>query len=354
MTENCNLRCKYCYVEKHHLNNPNINLNILIESLKKIIDENAHRGTKIILHGGEPLTISYKSMEVFLNSVIQYANSKNYRIMFSIQTNGTLIDENWVAIFRKFKIRVGLSLDGCDEHQNQYRIDNLNNNVFKKVMSTISFLKEHKIQFGVIITINKNHIGKEKELLDFIQENRIKCNIRPAFFTKGQNDLYDMYMNPIEYASFFCKIFDIWFNEDNKYDTFYIKEFEEIIRKVINGEKECHSCVDSNDCSKHFLSIGYNGNCYPCNRLYGDSKFYLGNLLTDSIYEIMSQGYRLSSKRIEKLKACQNCEIVNICHGGCPAVSYLTNGDYYEKDFFCEAYKLIYLHVKEVLVDSYD
>lgn len=352
LSDLCNLRCKYCYVPNRHFSKDKDILSV-IPAIKKIIVSNATQGTKIILHGGEPLMVSYEKMEEFLALLTAYSRQLGYNLVFSIQTNGTLINDNWIYLFQKYKIRIGISLDGCNEKQNEYRIDKNDKPVFNKVLECLDFLKQNDINPGVIFTLNKNHIGKERELLDFIQKKKIKCNIRPAFPVRGNLSNKNICMIPKEYSQFFCNMFDIWFNEDEKYETFYIRDFEDIIRKILGGSKECHSCVDSNNCSKHFISMGIDGECYPCNRLYNDSLFYLGNLIKLPIETIMEKAYTLTQKRSDDLVNCKSCFIKEFCNGGCPAIAYSVYNNYYEKDYFCDAYQHIYTHVRNIL-QNYD
>lgn len=348
VSENCNLRCKYCYVRENHEFSElqHVNLFNTFDAIKKIIDSNANGGTKIILHGGEPLMMPCEQMDNFLSLITTYAEECKYKISFSMQTNGLLVDEAWIHILKKYNVRIGVSLDGCNEEQNAYRVNAAGDSVFIKVLERLKFLEMNEMRPGVIFTVNKNHIGKEKELLNFIEGKKIKCNIRPAFPT-GEIGV-NICMTPDEYVIFFCNMFDMWFKEE-KYETFLVKEFEIIIRKVLGGEKECHNCVDSSDCSKHFISMGMNGSCYPCNRLYNNSHFFMGNLCTDSLESVMEIGYSLADKRKGKLTQCKHCDIQEICHGGCPAIAYSTYGNYFMRDYFCEAYQGIYRHVKNVL-----
>lgn len=353
LSDLCNLRCKYCYVKDDNLLKKNTDILSIIPAIKKIIDSNAYQGTKVILHGGEPLMVSSKKVDELLKLLTTYARQQGYHIVFSIQTNGTLINDDWIHLFQKYKVRVGISLDGYNEEQNAYRVDKNGNSVFDMVLERFEFLRQNNLNPGVIFTLNKYHIGKENELLDFIQENKIKCNIRPAFPTKENVFKQNMYMTSKEYSCFFCNMFDIWFNGEEKYETFYIRDFEDIIRKILGGSKQCHSCVDSDSCSKHFISMGISGDCYPCNRLYNKPKFYLGNLIHDSIEKIMDKSYILTEKRVENLLLCKSCSIKNFCNGGCPAIAYSVYNNYYEKDYFCEAYQRVFLHVRNIL-NNYD
>ena len=101
LSDLCNLHCKYCYVQNDHIPQKNLDILTIIPAIKKIIDFNADQGTKIILHGGEPLMVSPKKMDEFLALLATYANNQEYHLVFSIQTNGTLINDDWILLFQK-------------------------------------------------------------------------------------------------------------------------------------------------------------------------------------------------------------------------------------------------------------
>lgn len=341
LTNNCNLRCQYCYIK----NNSNLstslssqNIKKLCIAFKKIFEYNGFQKTRIILHGGEPLLIPADILGMFLDEIFKL----NKNIQISIQTNLTLLNEQFCNLFAKYNIKVGFSIDGYNIEQNQFRVDKYGNNTFELVMEKYKFAQKNGISLGAILTINRTHINHEVELLDFIQKNQLKCSIRPAYPTSQNN----FCLAPYEYAIFFNKMFDVWYYNEN-YDSFLIKNFVNEVLEIFD-QKECKSCFESKDCSTSFLSIDPNGKCYVCNRLYGIDEFYVGNLLNESLDNIIQKSNSLISPRWLFLKEsnCKECDIKKFCHGGCPAISYSSFGNYLNQDYFCKSYQMIKHHVK--------
>ena len=207
MTSTCNLNCIYCYDKANHImkkkENDNFKKRIpdIVESIEKLWKNREDRG-EIIFHGGEPLIIDTANYEELMQKIKSiYPNTK-----FSIQTNGTLINEKYIELFKEYNMHVGISLDGYDEITNKYRVYKNKKNSFNDVMRKINLLHRKDVDFGVIMTINSSIVGKEKQLYDFIKEYKLKCNIRPAF--KSNNEEIE-YMTNEEYCIFFKNLFNI-------------------------------------------------------------------------------------------------------------------------------------------------
>lgn len=346
LTNACNLQCQYCYVNngKVEKNTDKENLSVLLYCLKKIIDWNGVSGTKIIWHGGEPLLLGTENFSFLLNEIVKYKRN----VFFSIQTNGTLLNEDYARLFKKYNVHVGISLDGFNDKLNRFRISPDGIGILSKVMKNFELMKKFEVQVGFIMTVNREHIGQERELLDFIQKYQLKCNIRPAYPSGHRNIPF---MTPDEFATYFNTLFDIWYINDRKYDTFLVKEFEQYIREELGGVSECHSCIEREDCTVRFLSLDMSGECYPCNRLYRNETFYLGNLQKENINSIISKSKCYSDNRMEALqkKECNSCKYREYCHGGCPAIAYSVYGNYNEKDYYCVAYQKIREHIHNKL-----
>ena len=347
-TNECNLRCKYCYDNNNHGNTiskkiatDNFATNELqiIEDSKKIFGNN-DKGT-IIFHGGEPLLVDVDLLDDFCTRL-----RKDKNIRFSIQTNGTLINNKTITFFKKHNIHVGVSLDGSCPEQNSSRIFKNGYNSFNCVMNKIDLLKESGVGFGVVMSIGKLHIGSEKQLYDFLANNKIKCNIRPVFPTKNSNN--NMVMTPKEYIIFFSNLFDIWFDDEEKRVTSYqINELAKVLSTAILPSYSDRLCECSPNCFNNFISLDVFGELYSCNRLYNINEFYYGNIRKmsmDEVYLKVEQLLKIRNKSIKE--SCGDCSLYNKCYGGCPAESFTAFGSIEEKSWNCEIKKGIYEHVK--------
>ena len=348
-TNNCNLNCTYCYDKNNHFKSEK---NIIDESTQKFIEEKENilhsinilfeneKNPRIIFHGGEPLLVRAEELSDLCDNL-------SNRIRFSIQTNGTLITEKSIEMFKKHHFSVGVSLDGCNKIQNYQRVFPSGVNSFDKVLENLFRLKKENVKFGLIMSVAKQHIKSESELYNFIAKNEFSCNIRPVFGDEKNKNV----MSQEEYATFFNELFDIWINDENEtVSNHQVLELYQALRSSIDPHFSNNLCSNSSDCFHNFISLDVDGNLYACNRLYGKSEFYYGNLKENSLSEIQEKIDNLVRLRQQAIEVqCKECDDLNFCNGGCPAESYDIYGDIYHKAPICKAKQLIKKHVEETI-----
>lgn len=351
-TNNCNLACTYCYDKNNHNETiANIrkdatilfenNFDKLLNHFNILFEDELH--PRVIYHGGEPLLIKTSTLDKFCLEL-----KKIKDVDFSIQTNGTLIDNEVIDLFKKYNFKVGVSLDGCNEKENAARIYINKTNSFNTVYSKLKMMQLEKIKFGIIMSINKNHINSAEKMYDFIAQNNFHCNIRPVFATE---ETIDDVMTNDEYVEFFNELFDIWYDDkDRKVATHQILELYNSLKEALIYDYKSYCCSDSNDCFKNFISIDVNGELYACNRLYGIEKFHYGNLDNMTINDVLNKSEELLKTRNDAINnKCSGCNSLNKCYGGCPAESYDIYGDILHETNYCKIKKKINSHVKERL-----
>ena len=349
-TNKCNLACSYCYDKNNHNNEE-----LLKQSVSKVFEQEEQNiynsifllfknenNPHLIFHGGEPLLLNSKLFERFCFNL-----SNKYNIRFSIQTNGTLINKDFIEIFKKYNFNIGISLDGCNDFQNSCRVYPNGLNSFSNVMKNLELLKLEKIKFGLIMSISKKQINQEKELYDFIAMNNFYCNIRPIFQTS--DSCKNLVLSPDEYFSFLSKLFELWyFDKDDNVKTKQIHEFYSYLRKELDKDYFDKTCNNSKQCFKEFVVMDVFSNVYACNRLYGINKFYYGNLKKEDVSVIYD---RINDLLIEKNKyiedKCSDCEQYTKCYGDCPAESYQLYGDLNHISPNCKIKKMMSKHIKE-------
>lgn len=359
VSNSCNLNCKYCYDRNNHrgIKNENEEFYKRVEDIVKYLNEifvDKTRKCKIIFHGGEPLIIKGEIYDFLIKKILEDIPKAS----FSIQTNGTLLSKKHIETFKRYNVRIGISLDGHNSEQNYCRVYKNGVNTFNKVMEKIELLRDLNVDYGVIMTVSKKIIGHEQELYDFIYKNKIKCNIRPAYPSENINDFY---MTNEEYYTFFKNIFEIWIKDESKVKLTQIRELYEQFIKVLEPNCKIGDCATSGNCFGNFISLDIYGNIYSCNRTYNNPNFYYGNLNDIKIDRIMEKAKKLNNIRKEYLNnsKCKKCEIFEECRGGCPASAF----SYHKKlessdDYFCKAKKSIkkYLNdkIKELgLIEEY-
>ena len=154
----CNLKCKYCFYNSIADAREIKDYGFMEEStIEKILDralEYCNGGNcSIAFQGGEPLLIG---INFFKNLIIYIkANNNGTTFTFALQTNGTLINDEWAKFFNENKFLIGISLDGNKDLHNLNRVDYLNNDSFNKVMKGINILKENKVDFNIVTILQR-------------------------------------------------------------------------------------------------------------------------------------------------------------------------------------------------------
>ena len=166
VTAKCNLKCKYCYAEPFEASSTDNFMKI--ETVRKMIDLLAGNSQKehieIIFHGGEPLLQKPEWFDDSCNYVAEKFNGKNKKYSFGLQTNNTLLNNDFVEIFNKHKIKIGVSFDGTEEIHNKFR------GGYSKTQKNIKLLENNKLFSGVITVISHHNFDKISEIFQEFQK----------------------------------------------------------------------------------------------------------------------------------------------------------------------------------------
>lgn len=164
----CNLKCKYCFYEDVSNNREQSSMGIMdmqstISLIKKSLTLNVDQ-VNYCFQGGEPSLAGIDYFKSFISLVNQF-NTKNKKITYSIQTNATLLSNEWYKLFKQNNFLVGVSLDGFLENHNKVRLDNENNGTFKIVMQAIKKLDKYKIDYNILTVLTHNLSKKTKAIV---------------------------------------------------------------------------------------------------------------------------------------------------------------------------------------------
>lgn len=341
-TDNCNLDCSYCY------RNEEKNTIISLDTFKKLIEESKRLGINqigIIWHGGEPTLAGYIFFEEANNILEHYFNKNNIRQ--SIQTNGTLIDSNFINLFKKINMKVGISIDPLQEIHDSYRIFKNNKGSFNHVIDAINMLRDSNIDYSTISVITNEYYNKESELYEQLLKITKRANLNPYIKMGKNSDIIDIDMNKIIHI--YQKIYDFWKKDKS---TIIINPFKEMIDSLLIGRSKV--CSLSSESCFSFLAIDSLGDIYNCNRLVNNKQFKLGNILQSNLENILQS--TVIKKQYEHYKKineeCKNCEFLNNCNGGCYSDSLLDRN--LEKTPFCNLYKSLFTTIKKDIGEIID
>lgn len=318
----CNLNCTYCYLpgrDRQKVMDVMV-AKELARQLKEDV-ESFPRKIDLIWHGGEPLTTGVEKFTHLLEQFEDLFN--NGFINHIIQTNGTLINDSWCQIFKKYKFKVGVSIDG-DMDLNENRVDWRGQPSFEKVVQGLNFLKKNAISFNVIAVLSKSGIRKAHDFYNFFEE--LGC----SYLNINLEEKEGINSNPsiIEFSdakTFWSDLFKIW----SEKQSLRIREFDRTLSwintvcngTVLNKEKRY---------SNIWPTISINGDfCVLSPELLTvDKKFIVGNILDrplKSYVEDFENIWYLKEYEKGRIKCSGSCEYFSYCGGGYASNKYHEN-----------------------------
>jgi uncharacterized protein len=341
----CNLACRYCDADIR--SNRRMSLDTVSQIIKKALDYADY--VKFIWHGGEPLLMGIQFYEKVVELQKTYKR-EGQTIINDLQTNGTLISQEWVDFFKANDFHVGVSLDGPPEVHNANRVFRNGEGSFEQVMRGIRLLKENGVKFGVLAVITKETVKiGAKRFLDFFIENGIfKIGIlpqRPAL-NIGRTDA----LSREEFEKFVIELFDYWYSLDDP--RIEIRELDAILDRIFGAESKI--CFFGGDCRDKILAITPNGDVYTCDEFMFDERYKLGNVREQTFEEMLNpMNPKLIRIRLEDLetKKSISCKYSKICNYGCPKDRYVLSRVYNEEGTcgWCNVIDHIYKRVMKDL-----
>lgn len=357
----CNLRCKYCYyLEKSHLYRNAPARVMSDELLERFVQEyiQAQTMSQVLFtwHGGEPLMrpLSFYRKAVALQE--KYAFGR--QIDNTIQTNGTLLTDEWCEFFKEHNWLVGISIDGPQEFHDEYRRTASDKPSWQKVMRGIRLLRKHGVEWNAMAVVNDFNAGYPLEFYHFFKEMGAKyiqfapVVERMAAHSDGRHlatlvdqecPVADFSVSPAQWGDFLCAIFDEWVRHD--VGQTYVEIFDCTLANWV-GERP-GICVYAKECG-HAGVMEFNGDVYSCDH-FVFPEYKLGNIRDKTLVEMLygEQQRQFSCLKHASLpKQCRECEWEFACHGECPKNRFVN--DRYGNpglNYLCSGYRHFYEHV---------
>lgn len=338
----CNLKCRYCFYADEAKNReiPNHGVmtretvDILFERIKELLDNNSV--CNICFQGGEPTIAGLEYFKYFINKSKELSNIK---FNYSIQTNATLLNDEWSYFLKENNFLIGVSLDGYETNTDYFRIDQNNNGMFFKIMNGIDILKKYDNDFNILTVVTRKLAEHPKALFEFYKTHKFEyIQLIPCLNElDGDNGIS---LTAKEFASFYKQFFDCWYKDALKGKPLNINLFENIAGMLMGQYP--YQCGLIGKCQVQFV-IESNGNVYPCD-FYCLDDYRIGNICSDSFISIAKKGLNSFVKYSEcKKKPCENCRFVNICNGGCRR-----QNSCYLSDEYC-AYQEVLEHIVPII-----
>jgi uncharacterized protein len=342
----CNLQCDYCYyLEKQDFYTQSKSFVMKEELLEKFIRQYIESQTmgEILFtwHGGEPLlrNISFYRRAIALQQKL----ARGRRIDNCLQTNGTLLTDEWCEFFAQNNFLIGISIDGPEHCHDRYRRTKGDSPTFEKVMKGISLLKKHGVEFNVMGVVNDYNVDFPLDFYNFFKE--IECHyIQFAPIVERINNKPAPWNVPAEkWGDFLIVIFDEWLKKD--VGTYFIQYFDSTLGNWVG--QPAGICTLSKTCG-HAGIMEFNGDVYSCDH-FVFPEYKLGNLYEQTLTEMMysPEQLKFGADKYDKLpQQCKECEYLFACYGECPKNRIITTktGEA-GLNYLCKGYFKFFDHV---------
>ena len=358
----CNLACKYCYyLEKNKLY-PTAQRHLMSDEMleqftREYIEAQTMNQVLFTWHGGEPLLRSIDFYRKALSLQQKYAGGR--RIDNVIQTNGTLLTDEWCEFFAQNHWLVGISIDGPQPDHDHYRLTAAGKPSWKKVMQGIKLLKKHGVEWNAMAVVNAYNANHPLEFYCFFKENGCQfLQFTPiverltrhedgrtlaSLADKVEISLSEASVAPEQWGYFLCAIFDEWVRKD--VGKIFVEIFDCTLANWMGISPGI--CAYSKECG-HAGVMEHNGDVYSCDH-FVFPEYKLGNIRDHSLIDML---YGEQQQEFSRLKhsslprQCKECDMEFACHGECPKNRFMKDkyGDS-GLNYLCPGYYHYYQHV---------
>lgn len=358
----CNLACKYCYyLEKNKLY-PTAQRHLMSDEMlelftREYIEAQTMNQVLFTWHGGEPLLRSIDFYRKALSLQQKYAGGR--RIDNVIQTNGTLLTDEWCEFFAQNHWLVGISIDGPQPDHDHYRLTAAGKPSWKKVMQGIKLLKKHGVEWNAMAVVNAYNVNHPLEFYRFFKENGCQfLQFTPiverltrhedgrtlaSLADKNEISLSEASVAPEQWGYFLSAIFDEWVRKD--VGKIFVEIFDCTLANWMGISPGI--CAYSKECG-HAGVMEHNGDVYSCDH-FVFPEYKLGNIRDHSLIDML---YGEQQQEFSRLKhsslprQCKECDMEFACHGECPKNRFMKDkyGDS-GLNYLCPGYYHYYQHV---------
>ena len=367
----CNLNCEYCfYLEKQALFSAGeqyrMSDKVLSAFIANYITSQPTPVVEFVWQGGEPTLLGIDFFKRVIEIQKPFVGTKT--ITNALQSNGTLLNDEWCSFLKRNNFMVGISLDGPKEIHDRYRRDRSGKGSFDQVLAGLRLLQKHKIAYNVLVSVARETARQPLEIYRFFRNEGVEfiqfapivervADLRskqhglrlakPASLDKieEQIEVTPWSLLPEEWGGFLIAVYEEWVRHD--VGKVFVMNFEWALNAWIGNPSPV--CVHAEQCGRS-LVIEHNGDVYACDHcVYPE--YRLGNVMKDSLTKMAEQSHQSGfgvTKETALPRWCRECKVLKACQGGCPKHRFTMT--YYNEPglhYLCEGYKKFFLHIRK-------
>ncbi|MHB1172076.1 MAG: anaerobic sulfatase maturase [Lacisediminihabitans sp.] len=375
----CNLDCEYCYFLSKEQLYPDGSFRMPSEVHEAYIRQllEGHRGNDevvVAFQGGEPTMMGLDFFRRTIELEREFARP-GQKILNTIQTNATLLDDTWGEFLAEHRFLVGVSIDGPRELHDTYRVDKGGKPTFDRVMRGLEVLQRHRVEWNALTTIhaaNQDH-GRRvyaflrdqcgarfiqfspiverstAELLPLAEARRLLRPVeRPLYRQEGSHHTARS-VGAAQYGQFLVDVFEEWVRRD--VGSVFVQSFDTALGHWLGMQGGV--CVHAKTCGVQ-VALEHNGDLYACDH-FVEPDYLLGNITKKgrTLLELVAspRQRRFGQDKFDTLpQYCRDCDVRFACNGGCPKDRFLTapSGEP-GLNYLCAGYQRFFRHVDKYM-----
>ena len=347
----CNLKCSYCYyrnrLKRYEGDDiPRMSVEILERYIIQHIEASTEKEIMFSWHGGEPMMAGIDFYRTVVRIQKKHLPSGRF-LMNGIQTNGTLITDEWCRFFAKEKFSVGISIDGPGELHDQARRSIGDQPTLKRVIRGYGLLRNHRIPAEVLCVVSARNVSFPMEVYSFFKQLGTRYITFLPLVNRDdgtESGVTPESVNPSGFGRFLSEIFDEWVKKD--IGNVKVQIFEEAIRPAFNQEHTL--CIFREKCGGVPV-IESDGDFYSCDH-YVDAEHLIGNISRGSVSAFLDSKRQrdFGAAKLTSLPGmCINCKVRAMCNGECPRNRFRKTPDGEAGlNYLCEGYRHFFNHIR--------
>jgi len=348
----CNLACRYCYYLAKKSLYPGSACRMDDATLERVTAAylQAHPGPEVVFgwQGGEPLLMGREFFARALELQTRYARLEQ-RVTNTLQTNGTLVDDDWAAFFAEHHFLIGISIDGPADLHDRYRLDGGGLQSHARVLAGLEHLQRYQVEYNALVTVNRGNVEHPLRVYQHLTDLGISfLQFIPIVERQapGSRKVTAETVRPERYGEFLCAIFNHWARQD--VGRVFVQLFDITLAAWLGGVPPL--CVFGPTCG-NALVVEHNGDLYACDH-FVFPEYRRGAVTFENLRDLVegpAQRAFGTAKASELPNECRQCPVIMICGGDCPKHRLRLAADDKLISYLCPAYRRFFEHSANVL-----
>jgi uncharacterized protein len=350
----CNLDCQYCYFLSKEALYPGDRFRMaddLLDTYLRQLMESQPAGDVIVAwQGGEPTLMGVD----FFRRAIELAERHRrpgQNVQHTLQTNGTLLTDEWCQVLGEHRFLVGISIDGPPGIHDRYRVDKRGGPTSAKVLRGLDLLQRHEVDVNVLCTVNASNQHHPVEVYRYFRDELEVRHIQLIPIVERVNDtgfqegdtVTDRSVDPVAWGDFLVKVFDEWLPRD--VGRVFVQTFDAALAAWCGLPPTL--CIFAETCG-NALAMEHNGDLYSCDH-FVEPAHLLGNIRSVHMSQMVGSPQQVAFGRAKRdtLPAyCRRCEVRFACNGECPKNRFVSTPDGEPGlNYLCAGYKAFFEHI---------